>query len=304
MIKRVMFILMLTTMAAITLGQDSSGVFRGTVTDSSDGTPIPGALLVLRLAGGGPGGGTILDSVVTGVEGSFEFADLATGGALRYSIAVNAAGFIAKTASSLLLDSGGVDTVDFELNALDTANSWIIHGKVTADSANGTALVGAQVTASTRSGQEVYYGVTVTGGLFSLLIPEGATNYQVTVVCSGYVTKQQQAEITDDSTEVNIFLVKTTSAVEMSVTHSRALWLAIPNPWVAPYALRFNLPASGAASLGVYDLRGCLLERTDLNGRSAGTHRVALRGGYAAGSYLVVLKSAYGTASQKAILVR
>lgn len=84
------------------------------------------------------------------------------------------------------------------------------------------------------------------------------------------------------------------------------LYDATPNPAPSDILIRFSLPSSGAASLGVYDLQGRSVWQQQVGALGAGVHRVVVPRNAAAraGVYFLRLESAAGVAKGKVVIVR
>src|SRR5262249_36890652 len=79
------------------------------------------------------------------------------------------------------------------------------------------------------------------------------------------------------------------------------LYDATPNPAPSDVRVRFSLPVSGAASLGLYDLQGRSVWLQQVGALGAGVHSVVMPRGAAAraGVYFLRLESAAGVAKGK-----
>jgi hypothetical protein len=84
------------------------------------------------------------------------------------------------------------------------------------------------------------------------------------------------------------------------------LYDATPNPAPSDVLVRFSLPVSGAASLGLYDLQGRSVWQQQVGALGAGVHRVVVprRAAAKAGVYFLRLESAAGVAKGKVVIVR
>jgi hypothetical protein len=84
------------------------------------------------------------------------------------------------------------------------------------------------------------------------------------------------------------------------------LYNATPNPAPSDILIRFSLPGSGAASLGVYDLQGRSVWLQQVGPLGAGLHNVVMprRAAARVGVYFLRLESAAGVAKGKVVIVR
>jgi hypothetical protein len=84
------------------------------------------------------------------------------------------------------------------------------------------------------------------------------------------------------------------------------LYDATPNPAPSDILIRFSLPGSGAASLGVYDLQGRSVWLQQVGALGAGLHNVVMprRAAARVGVYFLRLESAAGVAKGKVVIVR
>lgn len=84
------------------------------------------------------------------------------------------------------------------------------------------------------------------------------------------------------------------------------LYDATPNPAPSDILIRFSLPSSGAASLGVYDLQGRTTWHQEVGALGAGVHHVVVprHAAAKAGVYFLRLESAAGIARGKIVVVR
>ncbi len=84
----------------------------------------------------------------------------------------------------------------------------------------------------------------------------------------------------------------------------------VPNPFNPQTIIAFELPGDGRAELQIFDVRGRLVGRTDLSGRSAGRHEVVWTGldeagnPLATGVYFYRLVAGENSVSRKMVLVR
>jgi len=88
-------------------GASVCGTVAGTVSRSSDGSPISGALVEVLQSG-------VVASAATGALGTYSLADIAPG---SYSVRASATGFTTQTQSGVTVNGGANSTVNFSLDA-------------------------------------------------------------------------------------------------------------------------------------------------------------------------------------------
>ena len=92
---------------------DTTGTVKGVVRKGANDSLVPGARVILsRVTGGGGGGATAIDTVVSDANGAFSFPDLVAG---NYRLNVTAAGFQPSQSGSLALVAGGTFVANVEL---------------------------------------------------------------------------------------------------------------------------------------------------------------------------------------------
>ncbi len=162
------------------------GNISGTVTSGVPGTPVAGALVILRRGGGGGGGGFALDSAKTDAQGTFAFDSISTG---NYSLQVSATGFVTTTRNGVAVTAAKTTREDFTVAAPVGPGS--VAGKIT-NAANGSAIAGARVILM-RGGGGGFGGrpdtvMTDAQGTFSFDSVANQANYTITVSSSGFST--------------------------------------------------------------------------------------------------------------------
>ena len=136
-----------------------SGSIAGVVEDSLSSTALENALVLLSQGTGYSG--ILIDSARTGSNGRYYFDSLAFG--IKYTVSVSAAGYMPKSNGSIMLSSLiPADTIDFTLVQMDTSDSWVVTGAITADSTGGAPIESAQVLFVQRTGTENRYSA-ITG---------------------------------------------------------------------------------------------------------------------------------------------
>jgi len=246
-----------------------TGGFVGTVTDSATDSAIAGVKVVLSEGAGFRG--AVLDSAVTDNSGKYSFSNIAISQRINYSISFSKSGYQPNSATRLILTTvGQIDTVDTKLAAMDISNSWVVYGKVTADSAGGTGVSGATVEISRQFGLEVRFsGTTNSDGNFSILVENTGMRYQVTAALAGYLGADTSLQVSSDSTEVNLVLVTDTSSngIELSFpkNQSRLMVNVFPNPARGTLAFSFSNGNFGPISLRIFNLAGQEVKRISLN---------------------------------------
>ncbi len=165
----------------------------GTVTDSADGTVLPGAVVQLR------SGNRTIATDTTGSDGKFSFADIQTG---DYTVRTSLQGYITK---SINITATGTEPVEVNIPLVEAAKVTI-EGKVT-DTATGSALGNAVV--QLRSGNSLIAADTTgeDGSFFFANVEEG--NLTLRVSLSGYRTKTVNISVSAGRVEpLNIYIAK------------------------------------------------------------------------------------------------
>ncbi|MDE0959184.1 MAG: carboxypeptidase-like regulatory domain-containing protein [Planctomycetota bacterium] len=178
-----------TTAADVALDALSFGSISGTVTDGATDTPVEGAWVIVRSAGGGFFGGWSVTN--TDAAGAYSFSDVITG---DREVRVFSPGFFSETATVTVTD--GADTVaDFALGGLTYGT---VTGTVT-DAATGEAIEGAWVRVSaggwTQTNRSGVYEVTD--------VRTGTRN--VRTFAWGYYNDNQSVDVLDGETSTADF---------------------------------------------------------------------------------------------------
>lgn len=185
--------ILLVILAFSVQGQDSTGVFTGTITDSVSAAPLSGATIILSKTRGAPLGP--MDTVLTDSLGQYTFTHLATGRNIhRYALSVSKTGYITETVTNLILTAGQTDTVDFLLAlAPRPDSSGVVLGTVS-DSATGAGILSATVILSAGM-VPVDTVLTDAAGLYTFrgLLTGSMTLYRVTAGKTGYLTRSVQS---------------------------------------------------------------------------------------------------------------
>ncbi|MCI0643626.1 MAG: carboxypeptidase regulatory-like domain-containing protein [Chloroflexi bacterium] len=115
-----------TTIQDFALTPMPRGILQGTVTDASDGGPIPGATVEAV-------GSTGMLTVLTDGSGQYSFPDLPVG---SYDATARASGYFEQTASGVVINENQTTVQDF---ALATTGLWTTTGSMTGARSNHTA---------------------------------------------------------------------------------------------------------------------------------------------------------------------
>ncbi len=154
----------------------------GTVTDSTEGTTISGARVILRMS---TGGGAAIDTETTDATGKYQFTKAQSGSS--YTINVSATGFVTKTSSAIQLTGTTPGTIDIKLNKVILGS---ITGKITGDSLKGTIIAGARVILSRMGGGGMGGAIdTVVSGADGVYLFENISSgqgYSITASSTGY----------------------------------------------------------------------------------------------------------------------
>lgn len=193
------------------------GAVTGKVTaDSPGGSVLANAEIVIsQLAfGGGFGGGTfpsiLMDTVLSGSDGSYVFSHVASG---DYEIRVSSPGYVSMMAMTTIVPTE-TDTVDFALQLIQYGS---VTGRITAESSNGMPLENSQiilfqgVTGGGFGGPSISsmaVDTVLSGSDGSYSFSHVATgDYELGVSLAGYVSARVPTTITVTPTDtVNIFL--------------------------------------------------------------------------------------------------
>jgi protocatechuate 3,4-dioxygenase beta subunit len=185
----------------------SGATLSGIVSDSASGSPLPGALVILRQNTGG-GGIRIIDSATAGAGGTYSIDSIQPGN--NYSVSASLTGYTSKISATFTV---GSTPVVRNIQLVAVAFSKLI-GKVTSDSANGDAVAGATIILSERSGgggnlRPVDTATTDATGWYAFNTVETGVRYTLAASMTGYIdrsvtiTKSRAAVDT-----VNITLMK------------------------------------------------------------------------------------------------
>jgi large repetitive protein len=237
----------------------------GTVTDSARGTPLAGAVVRLRTAGGA---GTLVDSAIVAANGTYSIDSVQPG---NYNLSAVAAGHTTKTVA--VTAAAANLTRNFQLLGLPGVT---VSGNV-ADSASGLPLAGAIVKAM-QAGVLVDSAIAAANGTYSLDLPAGT--YTISANAAGHGTKARTVVVTNANLTENFLLVAggtgTVSAAaakmlkpEFSISSARILQLR-------------NFSQQGVVS--VFSVNGGLVYRT---GIAANATSVVLPKTMVGGMYLV-----------------
>ena len=172
------------------------GTVSGTVTDSMAATPIVGAKVYLRGGAGGGGGGAIVDSAVTGTDGSYTLSNTPTRVA-AYTLNVSAATYTARTVNVTVANATPV-TANIKLLK-------IVYGSITGtitDSSTATPIASAKIYlrsgAGGGGGAIIDSATTGSDGTYSLTnIATRAGAYTLAASATGYVSKNTAVTVAD-----------------------------------------------------------------------------------------------------------
>jgi len=160
----------------ITLAVKPAGIkITGTVTDTTTGTPLAGAIVRLRTGNGL--NITVVDSVVTAANGTYTLDSVQTG---TYSINVTAAGHTAKTETGIIAATTNL-TSNFQLVGLPAGIK--ISGTVT-NATSGIPIAGALIRLR-NGGVAVDSAITAANGTYSIDSVQPAT-YSIVASATGY----------------------------------------------------------------------------------------------------------------------
>ncbi|MEW6418767.1 MAG: carboxypeptidase regulatory-like domain-containing protein, partial [Nitrospirota bacterium] len=180
----------ITDLGTITLSTSpSTGIIKGTATDTSNGQPLEGVTITVT--------GSFNGSTTTGTDGSFIFTDVTPG---NVTITASKTGYYSVTGTGTVV-AGGTLFFNPQLNTQPPpATTGNLTGKVF-DGVTNTPIQGAIVSLSGGPSTS-----TDIQGLF--LIQDISPNiYQVTISASGYVSQSYQVMITAGvTTDLQIYL--------------------------------------------------------------------------------------------------
>jgi hypothetical protein len=165
----------------------------GTVIDSVSGTPLGGAIVRLRTAGGG---GVLVDSAIVAANGTYAIDSVQPG---TYNLVASDVGHTAKTDAGIVVTAANL-TRNFELVALPGVD---ITGRV-ADSTSGLPLGGAIVRAM-QGTVLVDTAIVATNGSYTLTVPPGT--YSVTARAANHITKTVTVVVGNAGATQNFLLV-------------------------------------------------------------------------------------------------
>jgi large repetitive protein len=216
----------------------------GTVTDSSAAgvAPVAGAKITLR-TGGGIGGGTVIDSTVTGTDGKYTIADVPSG--VTYTVRAEAVGYVTSN-TNVTFTGTAAQTVNIRLVKIPSGNLYVLV-KARADSAN---ISGASVSATI--GTTVLNGTTGTSGLISFLAV-ATGNYSITVSAANFTAISSTTTlIANRNDTVKVYLVAATGGTKTltGVIKDSASSIVLPNVAVV---LTIQGAGIGGAALTLVD---------------------------------------------------
>ena len=252
------------------------GAFTGTIRDSLTDSALGNALVLLSVREGTTW--NAIDSTFSNTGGVYRFDSVPASALLRYAVSVSAAGYVPKSVNNLYADSGVTDTADFLLVPMDTSNSWLLLGTVTADSATGTVLAGVVVEVIQKSGTEYRYSATTDNqGRYAVTIMDLSRSYQIIATLDGYLTRDTTLLISADSTLVNLVLHPDTASSGIQerradVSGKGRLLYVTPNPARASLSIAFLNPAQGRIRVALYAPDGRLVRILASGVAPAGTH--------------------------------
>ncbi|MFH0920668.1 MAG: carboxypeptidase regulatory-like domain-containing protein [Fibrobacterota bacterium] len=241
------------------------GAFTGTIQDSLTGGVLNNALVLLSVREGLTW--KAMDSTVSNTSGIYRFDSVPASALLRYAISVSAAGYVPKSVNNMYADSGVTDTANFLLTSMDTSNSWLLYGTITADSATGAALAGVAVVVIQKSGTEYRYSaITDNQGRYAVTIMDLSRSYQITATLDGYLTKDTTLQISTDSSRVNLVLHHDTATTEIRGGRVEAsvrsnLLRVTPNPARTSLSIALLNPAQGRIRVALYGPDGRLVRK-------------------------------------------
>jgi len=282
------------------------GTFTGTVSDSAGTTLIAGALVVLHETSGRTG--SVIDSATTDASGNYTFANVPALEKAGYTISVSASGFQPQISTRLNLDSGTVDTVNFNLLPMDSASSWILMGSVVS-ATDSTALLGVSVNVLQQFGRENRFGGTTdSAGNFSILIPNRPGSFLLVAALSGMLRLDSLITVTADSTKINLVMETDTNPTALGFSKQALFSQEIkagPNP--ANTLLKVDLSSSRwagreAGNLSLFDVSGKIRFQSRVNRKEK--NQLISVGHFPNGIYLLVLKTGPGKVTAKKVLVQ
>jgi hypothetical protein len=244
--------------------------------------------------------------MLTGADGRYSFTGIATG-ANRYALTASLTGFFSKNSTLLQLTVGQTVTFNFPLTVQSAANSWIIYGRITADSARGATLAGTLVVATVQMGTTSYSAISDNTGNYTIIIPNQAATYRILASRTGYISSPAvNRAVAAESTLVNITLQPAPLAVEIANPESKFVLLQNqPNPFRPATAISFHVSRAAQATLSVYNARGELIQNLANRQFSTGWHTVNWTArSLPAGKYFYKLRSGEFTAVKEMLLVK
>ncbi|OGJ91771.1 MAG: hypothetical protein A2268_08110 [Candidatus Raymondbacteria bacterium RifOxyA12_full_50_37] len=282
-----------------------SGIIVGTVYDTVTNDPIAGALVILNQ---GTGRVTVfVDSIRTDASGSYSFENLSF--AIRFMVSVSKQGYLpGVSGGTYLYSSTPIDTIDFHLIPMDTSNSWIISGKITADSSTGETLENVSVVFTQRYGTEnKYTGTTDAAGVYTIMLPAQELGYTVTASLDGYIPFEQNHSVSADSSELDIVLVwdGNTSMEVAAVNTGNTTLQTFPNPCKDVSTISLHMAKAGQVNVAVYAIDGTLISTLAHGAMNPGAYSLPLQTNrLAAGVYVVRVKTGDIHLSQKLLLTK
>jgi hypothetical protein len=266
-------ILMITLLVIPLMSQNTSGTLVGTVYDSASGDPIQNALVLLSQSAGPI---RQVDSLYTDVNGDYLFDSIAFN--QMHTLSVSANNYEPQSITNLIFtNQTPADTVDFYLIGIDTTNSWLVYGTITADSTGGTPIESVMVVFTERRGttENRYPAATDANGNYALYVPALPLTYTVTASRTGYFSKEVQSQVNCDSTAVDMFLDTDTSAgIARGAVKSAAgeLLSIFPNPLNDAAVVSFSVSQTQPVHLAVYGIDGRMVATLIDGTRHPGRH--------------------------------
>lgn len=174
-----------------------TSTLQGKITeDSAKGPGLAGAKVIINRRFGG----TYTDTTTTDANGGYEFTGLEA--TESYSVAATLAGYNGAQANNT--QAAGLDTVNLVLVKIITGT---LRGKITGDSANGAALVGATVIVS-RNGTEIDSAKTDATGWYEIANIPANVQYAVAASMTKYTAKSVNNTQAARADTVSMFLAK------------------------------------------------------------------------------------------------
>ena len=240
----------ITVDAALVALPPAIGVIGGTVTDSVSGDAIEGARIVVSM---GFGGSATADTVITGVDGTYEVTELAAG---NYTVTISMTDYRTFTQRNVAVNADEI-TVDAALVALPPSIG-VIAGTVT-DSASGDAIEGATVVVSMGFGGTATADTVTTGADGTYEVTElAAGNYTVRVTMQGYRTSiQRNVAVSADTVTADAAL----TASNLAVLNPLSLTQKANGIFVMNNQLFVNSTAK-SAELRFFQINGSLIYKT------------------------------------------